>query len=92
MSLSAWNDGLDAAYLYEEPDDKRMENDWDYFEGFCYGDAINERHREDKRLEREHEEEMGRQYYEEQMERDSPKEEHPISDPTVIETNKGEEK
>lgn len=65
MSLSDFNTGMDKAYLHEEPDPKKMANSRDYFEGYCYGDSINQRYDEERRYEEECNRELDRQYDEE---------------------------
>ncbi len=62
MSLKSWNDGADVAWYRGEPDPKRMANDHDYFEGFCFHDAINQRYDEEQKYMKEYDALLDREY------------------------------
>ena len=61
MSLRDFNNGMDKAYFRGEPDPKRMANSRDYFEGYCYGDSINQRYDDAERADEEYNRELDRQ-------------------------------
>lgn len=46
MSLADFNKALDDSFEGNEPDRNLMKNSRDYFEGYCYGESINDEEEE----------------------------------------------
>ena len=65
MSIYSFNNGLDDGYCGKFPDEKRMLNDRDYFEGYCMAEDIEERYEYERKCEEDYEE-----YLKEQQDKD----------------------
>lgn len=65
MSIYSFNHGMDDGYSGKLPDEKKMLNDRDYFDGYCMAEDIEERHEYEEKCRKEYEE-----YLKEQQEKD----------------------
>ena len=56
MSIHSFNRGMDDCYVGKYPDDKKMLNDRDYFEGYCMAEDIEERYEYEQKCRKDYEE------------------------------------
>ena len=82
MSIYSFNKGLDDGYCGKFPDEKRMLNDRDYFEGFCMAKDIEERHDYEEKCRKNYEEYLKQQQEEDYKkwlkEEEADHENHPL--------------
>lgn len=60
MSIYSFNKGMDDGHFGKLPDEKKMLNDRDYFEGYCMAEDIEERHDYEEKCRKDYEEYMKR--------------------------------
>ena len=58
MSISSFNSGMDDGYCGKLPDEKKMLNDRDYFEGYCMAEDIEARYDYEEAMKKDYEEYM----------------------------------